>query len=281
MILSYHPILKGDRNLLCAGRDPNEADFIEMRRARAILLPQGCRRSLFDAAARFCPQVFPDHTCCFRYPGKLGDIELFRAHACPHPESWLFPSVACCPPSFWDDLSYPIVLKGNHGGEGSMVFELKRPADRVDILEMLAQMERNGYGGFLVQEKIETMGRDLRVVVMGDRFYSYWRVQRDGASFYHNVSRGAEIDKSSDPDLQVEGIRYVRNFCLRTGINLAGLDLLFRRRNGEVDPVPLFLEINYYFGRKGLGGSEEYYKLLRGAVDEWLGKQLDFTAEPR
>jgi ribosomal protein S6--L-glutamate ligase len=161
-----------------------------------------------------------------------------------------------------------------------MVFELKMPADRVGLLEMLEKMERAGYGGFLVQEKIETLGRDLRVVVMGDRFYSYWRVQREGENFYHNLSQGAEIDKDSDPDLQAAGIRHVRDFCLRTGINLAGLDLLFRCRNGEVDPVPLFLEINYYFGRKGLGGSEEYYKLLRGAVDEWLGKQLDFTSEP-
>jgi len=30
------------------------------------------------------------------------------------------------------------------------------------------------------------------------------------------------------------------------------------------------LEINYYFGRRGLGGTINYYRLLYKAVQDWL-----------
>lgn len=273
-ILSYHPVLAGDVNRICAGRDPNESDFEAMRQARAILLPQGCRQSLYEAAREHCPLLFPDFNCCFKYPGKLGDIELFRKHGYPHPKSWLFPTVSTCPASFWEEMDYPVVLKSNYGGEGSLVFKLDEPGDGPPLLAMLGRMESSDLCGSLVQEWVPSDGRDLRVVVMGDRFYSYWRVQKDPNNFLHNVSKGAVLDAESDPELQRMGIRLVRDFSLQTGINLAGFDLMFPFRDGRICPEPLFLEINYYFGRKGLGGLESYYGLLREAADEWLQKVL-------
>jgi ribosomal protein S6--L-glutamate ligase len=36
------------------------------------------------------------------------------------------------------------------------------------------------------------------------------------------------------------------------------------------DPRPLFLEINYFFGRAGLGGSERFYDMLQTEIDNWL-----------
>ncbi|MBW1888483.1 MAG: hypothetical protein JRI52_09070, partial [Deltaproteobacteria bacterium] len=53
-----------------------------------------------------------------------------------------------------------------------------------------------------------------------------------------------------------------------TCINLAAIDFVFPF--DRPDPYPLFLEINYYFGRRGLGGSLNYYRLLFEAVQEWL-----------
>jgi len=38
----------------------------------------------------------------------------------------------------------------------------------------------------------------------------------------------------------------------------------------------LFLEINYFFGRKGLGGSEAYYKLLQQEIDRWINYTINF-----
>ena len=58
----------------------------------------------------------------------------------------------------------------------------------------------------------------------------------------------------------------LERFLRATGINLAAMDILY---SGD---GPLFLEINYYFGRRGLGGSEQFYQFLNQAVKEWLSQ---------
>ena len=57
------------------------------------------------------------------------------------------------------------------------------------------------------------------------------------------------------------------DFCSKTGINLAAFDVLFDRSQPE--PEPLLSEINFLFGRKGLGGSPRFYELLNQAVQQW------------
>ena len=58
---------------------------------------------------------------------------------------------------------------------------------------------------------------------------------------------------------------YLDKLCRQTGINLAAIDLLIPKIE-----KPLFLEINYYFGRKALGGSDRFYQLLDKTIKEWL-----------
>ena len=108
----------------------------------------------------------------------------------------------------------------------------------------------------------------MRVVVIGDQFFSYWRVQQDPTAFFTGLKAGAIIDHDKAPELQQAGRAAVRDFCSKTGINLAGFDLLFPEDKKE--PAPLFLEINYFFGRRGLGGSFRYYELVEKAVGAWL-----------
>jgi ribosomal protein S6--L-glutamate ligase len=64
---------------------------------------------------------------------------------------------------------------------------------------------------------------------------------------------------------------YVQDFCRRSGTNLAGFDLLFDRRDKTREP--LFLEINYYFGRRGLGGSFHFYQLFGRSAERWLASK--------
>ena len=273
MILSYHPMLAGDHWRLCAGRDPDEEDFELMASAEAVLLPQGRHYNLYSAAAKYWSYVFPDYYCRYAYPGKIGDIRLFQELGLPHPQTRIFSSVACCPENFWHGLSYPVILKNNYGGEGRLV-SLVQGQDQVwGVLDMYVKMEKSGFSGFLVQEFIPTSSRTLRVVVMGERYYSYWRVQPDTQNFLHNIQAGAQIDHESDPLLQARGVELARELAQRSGINLAGIDLLFPERDSEKNQIPLLLEINYYFARKGLGGSDRYYELLQEAVDEWLGQR--------
>jgi ribosomal protein S6--L-glutamate ligase len=108
------------------------------------------------------------------------------------------------------------------------------------------------------------------VAVIGSRFLSYWRRQPDSGDFRHNLAAGGEIDHTADPELQEAGVDLVRKLCSRTGMNLAGVDVLFPLKNSRVRAEPLLLEVNFYFARRGLGGSERYYGLLRQAIEEWL-----------
>jgi ribosomal protein S6--L-glutamate ligase len=159
------------------------------------------------------------------------------------------------------------MFKGNTGGEGTMVFLIRSPEELAERMTLLRSSQPE-HRGFVLQETIDHGGRDLRVVVLYDHYLAYWRVRPQADDLRTNLRLGGEIDFHSDPRLRIRGIEAVRRFCLRSGINLAGFDLIFDRgRNPE---LPQFLEINYYFGRRGLGGSLPFYALLEQAADRWL-----------
>jgi ribosomal protein S6--L-glutamate ligase len=136
------------------------------------------------------------------------------------------------------------------------------------ILTQLRAMESSGAHGFIVQRLINHGGRDLRVVVLYDRLRSYWRVQTNPGQFLTNLSMGGIIDADSDPHLLRKAEQVVSHFCQRSGITLAGIDVIFDQ---EYEPSsPLLLEINYWFGRRFFGSSEAYYGELKTAVKRWL-----------
>jgi ribosomal protein S6--L-glutamate ligase len=268
-VLSMHPVINGDsfywdrgvwdRNLFCT-----------IKKASAVILPQTVEKELYCLCTKICPNVFPNYDLRFQWEGKMGDTLVFWAYGVRHPHTLIFPKVETLlgehpdmnhkvpglPP-------YPFVLKGAHGGEGNQVWLVENGGDLDAKLQILLQLELHGSSGFVIQEYIPLLERDLRVVIIGNHVASYWRRSQ---SFLHNVARGGEIDADSDKELQAVGREKVRRFCRRSGINLAAFDLVFPI--GEADPV--FLEINYTFGRTGLGGSEEFYTLLGNAVDQWL-----------
>jgi ribosomal protein S6--L-glutamate ligase len=272
MIVSFHPLFEGHVNILCAGRDPGPDELAAIRSAAAVILPQGCTRPLFEMAQRNCPHVFPNYAARFGYPGKTGQIRLFRQTGTPHPASALFAGVAdylhrpeggFCP-------GLPCVFKFDWGGEGDTVFLVRSQAELAELLQRAAACEATGQRGFLLQEYIACANRSLRVAVIGERLVSYWRIGNGPAGFHANVSKGAAIDACSDPVLKGEAERLVGAFCRRTGIDLAGLDVIFR--GDGTAPEPLLLEINYYFGRVGLGGASAYHRMLAEAIRAWLDR---------
>ena len=163
--------------------------------------------------------------------------------------------------------SYPFVFKSSWGGEGKNVFLVSSPRELSHYLAKAREWEDQGKGGFVLQEYIPTDGRSLRVVVIGNNFYSYWRrVDDDG--FYTNLSKGAYIDHESFPDLQKMAVKILQDFCDKSKINLAGFDFIFAARS--TNPTPLFLEINFGFRCRGLGGVDQYYLLLELGIKQWL-----------
>jgi len=270
MILSFHPIIEADKNILCAGRLPDERDLAAIQRAEAVILPQGCSEALYRMARANCRHIFPNLDARFDYPGKCGQIRLFRELQVAHPTSELYASLAEFhgrPPA----LPLPVVVKLDWGGQGETVFKAADAQALALALARVAACETTGQKGFLVQQWIPDGGRSLRVTVIGRRRIAYWRVQPDPLRFGASLAAGASIDPDADPALQTAALAMVDDFCHRSGLQLAGFDLLFDTRRIEQGHIePLMLEINYFFGRAGLGGSEGYYRILEEEVSAWL-----------
>ena len=268
-VLSMHPIIEGDTFYWDRGIwDKNL--FNNIKNASAIILPQTVEREMYWLCTELCPQVFPNYDLRFQWEGKMGDTFAFWAYGLKHPHTLVFPRVETLRGEHHNmehtvpELpSYPFVMKGAHAGEGKQVWLINNKEELETKLQVLLRYELHGSSGFVIQEYLASLEKDLRVVVIGNQVFSYWRKAQ---AFLHNVAQGGEIDAASDPELQEVGREKVKQFCRRSGINLAAFDLVFP--GGEVEPF--FLEINYTFGRTGLGGSEKFYTLVRHEVDVWL-----------
>lgn len=271
MILSYHPCFEADKNLLCAGRAPDDDDLAAIRAADAVILPQGCYQSLYQMAHQNCRHIFPNFDARFNYPGKIGQARLFKKTNVAHPATETFANLD----AFYQHygriihqaaLVFPLIFKFDWGGEGHHIYLLESAEDLKKTLQLADNFENTGRNGFLIQEYIPSGNRSLRVVVVGQAFISYWRIQHSAQNFRSNIAQGAVVDTSTDPDLQHAATAAVKDFCDQTGINLAGFDVLF------LSQAPLLLEINYFFGRRGLGGPERFYELLNTEILKWIDR---------
>jgi ribosomal protein S6--L-glutamate ligase len=167
--------------------------------------------------------------------------------------------------------SFPFFVKADEGHEGEGIFLITDPGAFDFVLENLASWEKTGQAGFISQEIVQTNGNVLRVVILGRQTIPYWKRPDDPGESVITVSRNARVDRWWRKDLQKKGRFEARRISKRTGIDLAAVDFVFSM--GDPDPQPLCLDINYYFGRRGLGGSLNYYRLLHNAIKEWLRKR--------
>ena len=277
MIVSFHPCFEADKNIICAGRKPDSGDLAAIKSAHAVILPQGCYKSLYYMARDNCAYVFPNYDAKFKYPDKIGQIKLFQKKKVLHPKTVTFHNTelfanyyAGSSAGLSDQLSldFPFVFKFDWGGEGENVYLIKSVEDLQEVLQKAAIYEKTGQAGFLIQEYIPSQNRTLRVVVINRKIITYWRVLKNREGFCSNLSQGAVIDFDADPDLQEMAAVSVKNFCKQAEINLAGIDILFSSEAEKKEP--LFLEINYFFGRQGLGGSEKYYEILMAEIRGWI-----------
>jgi len=278
MIVSFHPLFVADKNIICAGRDPNADDFAAIKAAAAVILPQGCRQSLYEMAAANCQHVFPNYRVRFDFPGKIGQIRLFRETGTAHPPAELYPSAAEFKKQYGEtfadfSLRLPCVFKFDWGGEGETVHLINSRNDLKQVLTKATVFENSGQRGFLLQQYVPTNGKTLRVIIIGRAMISYWRIQQSSDGFMSSVSRGAQIDAASQPELQNTARLFIHDFCAKTAIDLAGFDVIFPAE--KANSQPLLLEINYFFGRKGLGGSAAYYEILKKEINAWLSKTLN------
>jgi ribosomal protein S6--L-glutamate ligase len=278
MVLSFHPRVRGDVNLQLTSKGLFSVEETRLiSKARAVVITQGIKVHQYNFCRDRCANVFPNYTFRFGFQGKYANIKLFRRFNAPHPKTVCYESVEDFELQHFENheplMPFPFVLKGDRGGGGWAVF---LATDANELRERLNVL-RNGHfhptRRFISQAFVPHKGRDLRVVIIGKTTHAYWRCQNKAGEFRNNVGRGAIIKHDLDPGLKEKGVKCVKDFCKKTRINLAAFDVLFDR--SRPDPEPLLSEINFLFGRRGLGGSSRFHDLLNKAVQRWIGTLSD------
>ena len=264
--VSFYPQIPMEENLsVFQSFDPPEVRKL-LTGAAGVVIPRYILPSRYETIIKLTKHWFPRLRAKHTYEGKSRQIRLFRELKIRHPESLLFENSAQLLSYFKDrgaPWEYPVVLKGDLGGGGSAVFPIYCPEDIGRHIGKIPPGEP-----VLLQRWVEHGGKDLRVVTYGRDFaVSYFRV--GGGQFYNNVCRGGQMDHDGWPEQQAKGIEAAQALCRRARIDIAGFDLMF-----PDDGEPVFVEINFNFGRKGLGGMAGHKRYEREAVVKWRERRL-------
>ncbi len=281
MILSFHPCFTADYQIILGARALNDEDLRLIHRARAILLPQGRVENLVSACSEAGTNMFPDYKMRQAYPGKVGQSRLFQEYQLPHPRTFRWKTIEAFKNVVFGAAGmphpYPFVVKDDVSHEAEGVFVVKGRESLKAALAAMALREEDGNKGFVTQDFVPSGGNVLRAVIMGNQVITYWKRPVEVGQVITTISKGARIDHEWRPELQEKGKAQAQALARDTGINLAAVDFVFPL--SEEVPSPLFLEVNYYFGRRGLGGMDTYYQLLFRAIQDWLrGIGLDPNA---
>ena len=272
-IVSYHPGLEADINLVLVSQRPLDArDREATGQAAAILLPQICRADLFELAQASGAPFFPNPAVHLSHDGKVGNYRLFRDLGLPHPATVEFADLEGAAAA-WEAgraevaaLGAPLVAKGAGGGMGENVFLVSDPAELRGLAGRLETWCPRGPSGLVLQRFMDGAS-DVRVVLMHDQAQVYWRraAQRE---FRANLAQGGSFSVEGPPQERAAAVELARRLQRAAGLDLAGVDMLISAQ-GEA----LLLEINFFFGRRALGGHEVFLARYLEAVRRWLGHQ--------
>ncbi|QJA06011.1 glutathione synthase [Thermosulfurimonas marina] len=262
IVVSFNPWVDGERNFF-QFTGLTEEVLSALAEARAVIFPQTVSPELYYFVRRLGKPVFPQYDLRFTFPGKIGQILLFRALGLPHPRSLCIPRICAFGPhpgaAEIPLPEPPFVVKGNHGHEGREVFLVRNPEDWEEALARLRSWEASGRYGFLLQEYLE-FPYDLRVVVLGKKRLPFWRE----GGFRRNLAQEGRPVPCPDPEIEARALEVVEALVEKTGFNLVAVDLLFR------EGIPLLNELNFVFGLRLLGGEAAFRHYLEEAVREFL-----------
>ena len=272
-IVSYHPGLEADINLVLVSQRPlDDHDREVAGQAAAILLPQVCRADLFALAQDSGAPFFPNPAVHLTLDGKVGNHRLFRDLGLPHPPTVEFDDLTSAARA-WEEgqaevaaLGAPLVAKGAGGGMGENVFLVRDPAELRGLAGRLETYCHRGPSGLVLQRFLPG-GVDMRVVLMHDQAQVYWRKAAE-KEFRANLSQGGSFSTKGPSTERQTALELARRLQKVAGLDLAGVDVMITAE-GE----PLLVEINFFFGRHALGGSEKFLRSYLEAVRRWLADQ--------
>ncbi len=133
---------------------------------------------------------------------------------------------------------YPIIVKLTQGSGGTGVALLKDRISAIPTIQSLVKSRSN----VLIQEYIESLGRDYRVIVIGNKIVaSYQRISERG-DFRANLQQGGSGEAVTLCPADME-------FCIKAAraidLNIAGIDII-KNKGGKT----YLLEVNANFGFK-------------------------------
>ncbi len=156
----------------------------------------------------------------------------------------------------------PVVIKLLEGTQGIGVILAPDTKVAEAVIETLQSTRQN----VLIQRFVaESMGRDIRALVVGDRVVAAMRRRALPGEFRSNVHRGGSVEAI---DLPAEFEKVAVDAAQIMGLRVAGVDML------ESDHGPLVMEVN---SSPGLEGIEQASDLdVAGAIVDYVANQINF-----
>ncbi|RUM86969.1 MAG: glutathione synthase, partial [Thermodesulfatator sp.] len=85
-VVSFNPWVEGEQNFFQFTALTEEV-LSALAEARAVILPQTVSPELYYFVRQLGKPVFPHYDLRFAFPGKIGQILLFRSLGLPHPRT--------------------------------------------------------------------------------------------------------------------------------------------------------------------------------------------------
>jgi ribosomal protein S6--L-glutamate ligase len=178
-----------------------------------------------------------DHTFTIVHNKLLGHIVLQEA-SIPMPLTYLT-STAEATRKLLASVNYPIVMKLPEGTQGKGVMFAESYSSASSLFDALQSLRQP----FIIQEYVETNGRDIRAIVVGDRVAASMQriaVQGEKRANIHAGAIGEPIDL--DPATESIAVKAAK----AVGAEICGVDMLIGRKG------PLVIEINVSPGLQGI-----------------------------
>ena len=142
--------------------------------------------------------------------------------------------------SIFKQMNYPIIMKFPHGTQGKGVLVAESFPSASSIMDALSYLRQP----FIIQEFIDTGGKDLRAIVIGDEVIAAYERTAAKNEIRSNIHQGGEgkaieIDDHTK-ELAVKAAKAV-------GTKICGVDILMSSHKG-----PLVLEVNISPGLQGV-----------------------------
>lgn len=251
-VIALEGRLRHCKNVVTLGVRPNFSDYSPLeaeriRRADRIYYPTAFYADLFDAVGK---ATFPSYHTYKCVQDKIKQTALFELLGLPHPRTRVFYGNRQ-KQFILDYFKYPFIAKIPRGSSlGRGVYLIRNEKELRKYLDQV----RPAY----IQEYLP-IGRDIRVVVIGNRIiHAYWRIIPEN-EYRSNVAAGGQINLAPVPEKARKLALQAARTC---GWDDVGIDIC--EHHGRF----YILEANMKYGREGFRQAGlDYAKLMESMIE--------------